>query len=137
MRFAMLFKKKAIALATGFMAALSVATLAQNPATTQRQASGSSSSETLVLDELANLEWIEKADVAALREGVIETVELWPGMPVAKNGLIGTLHRETAKLTVAKAKIAAENVAAKEKALAQRELALTVVATNVRLNIRD
>ena len=39
-----------------------------------------------VLDELATLEWIEKADVAALREGVIETVELRPGMPVSRGG---------------------------------------------------
>jgi len=130
----MLFSKKAAALSAGLIAALSVATLAQNAPPARRAASASS--ETLVLDELATLEWIEKADVAALREGVIETVELWPGMPVAKGGVIGALHRETADLTVRKAELAAKNVAAEQKARAQQELALTVVATNVRLNER-
>jgi RND family efflux transporter MFP subunit len=130
----MLFSKKAAALATGLFSVLSVVTLAQNAPPARRAASASS--ETLVLDELATLEWIEKADVAALREGVIETVELWQGMPVAKGGLIGSLHKETAELTVRKAELAAKNVAAEQKARAQQELALTVVATNVRLNER-
>jgi RND family efflux transporter MFP subunit len=130
----MLHSKKAAALAFSFIAALSVATLAQNPAPARRGAVPQS--ETLVLDELATLEWIEKADVAALREGVIETVELWPGMLVKKGGVIGTLHKETAELTVKKAELASKNIAAEEKALAQRELALTVVATNERLNQR-
>jgi RND family efflux transporter MFP subunit len=127
------FSKKAAALGVSFIAALSVATLAQNAAPAPR--GSSPPSETLVLDELATLEWIEKADVAALREGVINTVELWPGMTVKKGGEIGHLHMETAELTVRKAKLAAENVAAEQKALAQRELAMTVVATNIRLNL--
>jgi RND family efflux transporter MFP subunit len=130
----MLFSKKAAALAVSFIAALSVVTLAQNAAPARRTATAPS--ETLVLDELATLEWIEKADVAPLREGVIETVELWPGMPVAKDGVIGTLHKETAELTVRKAQLAAKNEAAEQKARAQQELALTVVATNQRLNDR-
>jgi RND family efflux transporter MFP subunit len=131
----MLHSKKAAALALSFIAALSVATLAQNAAPARRGAAPPSS-ETLVLDELATLEWIEKADVAALREGVIESVELWPGMPVKKGGVIGSLHKETAELTVAKARLASNNVAAEQKARAQQELALTVVATNERLNQR-
>jgi len=130
----MTFPKKAAALTAGFVAALSVATLAQQSAPIPQ--AGRAGTETLVLDELASLEWIEKADVAALREGVIETVELWEGMPVRKGGAIGTLHKETAELTVRKAYLAAKNVAAEEKALAQRELALAVVATNERLNQR-
>jgi RND family efflux transporter MFP subunit len=135
----MLRSKKATALAAGFLLSLSMATLAQNnvPAPAPRGAGVPAGAETLVLDELATLEWIEKADVAALREGVIQTVELWPGMPVVRGGKIGTLHMETAELTVAKAKVAAANIAAEEKALAQRELALTVVATNERLNLRN
>jgi RND family efflux transporter MFP subunit len=129
----MLLSKKAAALTAGLVTALSMATLAQNPASSQPSAA---TAETLVLNDLAKLEWIEKADVVALREGVLESVELWPGYPVAKGGVIGTLHKETAELTVAKARIAAANRAAEEKALAQRELALTVVATNERLNQR-
>jgi RND family efflux transporter MFP subunit len=130
----MLLPKKAAALTAGFVAALSVATLAQqSPPVPQGPRAGA---ETLVLTELASLEWIEKADVAALREGVIETVELWMGMEVRKGGTIGALHKETAELTASKARLAAKNVAAEEKALAQRELALAVVATNERLNKR-
>jgi RND family efflux transporter MFP subunit len=134
----MQFSKKAVALATGFIAALSVVALAQNPASATRGASGAS--ETLVLDEpdqLATLEWIERADVAALREGVIKSIELWPGSTVAKKGQIGVLHKETADLTVAKAKLASKFEATKAKALAQEQLALQVVATNRRLNMRD
>jgi RND family efflux transporter MFP subunit len=131
----MLLTKKAAAMAAGLFAALSVVTLAQNAAPAPR--SPGASAETLVLDELATLEWIELADVAALREGVIENVELWPGMTVARGGIIGTLHKETAALSVEKAEVAAAAVAAEEKALAQRALALAVVATNKRLNQRD
>ena len=35
----------------------------------------------IVLDELATVDWIEKSDVAALREGVIERMELKLGDP--------------------------------------------------------
>ena len=54
---------------------------ARRPAAADRQSDG----QTLVLDELARIDWIEKSDVAALREGVIEKMELQIGMPV-KNG---------------------------------------------------
>jgi RND family efflux transporter MFP subunit len=130
----MIFPKKAAALSAGLLAALAVAAVAQ-PGAPAPQA-GRGSAEVLVLDELATLEWIERADVAALREGVIQEVELWPGMSVKKGGTIGSLHKETAELTVKKAELAAKNVAAEEKALAQKELALAVVATNIRLNER-
>jgi RND family efflux transporter MFP subunit len=129
----MLFSKKAAALAAGFMAALSAAAIAQNPPQGRAPASAG---EVLVLDELATLEWIEKADVAALREGVIESVELQIGMPVLKNGVIGKLHDEVAKLTVAKAVLAARGTATELKAVAQKELAEAIVATNMRLRRR-
>jgi RND family efflux transporter MFP subunit len=130
----MIFPNKVAALSAGLLAALSIAALAQQSA--PPPAGAGRGPETLVLDELATLEWIERADVAALREGVIEKVELWPGMPVQKGGMIGSLHKETAELTVKKAELAAKNIAAEEKALAQKELALAVVATNIRLNER-
>src|SRR5262249_43071956 len=90
--------------------------------------------QTLVLEELARLNWIEKSSVAALREGVIEKMELQIGMIVKKNGTIGTLHHEIAELTVAKTKLQAESIAPKEKAEAQKEVALSVCARNQRLN---
>ena len=125
----MFLSKKAAALALGFIATLSVATVAQNPHPVARSA------ETLVIED-ATVDWIEKSDVAALREGVIDRMELQIGMPVQRSKPIGYLHSEIAELTVRKAELAVKNVATEEKARAQQELALTVVATNKRLNER-
>jgi RND family efflux transporter MFP subunit len=91
----------------------------------------------LVLDELARLDWIKKSDVAALREGVIDSMELQLGMPVKAGGVIGYLHHEVAELTVAKNKLQAEAIAPEEKAKAQKDVALSVVARNKRLNDRQ
>jgi RND family efflux transporter MFP subunit len=90
--------------------------------------------QAVVLEELARVDWIVKSDVAALREGVIEKMELQIGMPVKKNGEIGSLHHEIAELTVTKNKLQAEAKAPEEKAKAQKDVALSVVARNVRLN---
>ena len=125
----MFFPKKAAAMAAGFIAALSVATVAQNTNPAARSA------ETLVIDD-ATVDWIEKSDVAALREGVIDRMELQIGMPVQRSKPIGYLHSEIAALNVHKAELAVKNTATEEKARAQQELALTVVATNKRLNER-
>lgn len=121
--------KKAIALAGGLFAALSIAALAQNPSP------GTPSVETLPVDD-ATVEWIEKSDVAALREGVVEKMELQIGMPVRAGGVIGKLHDEIATLTMRKAEVAVASTAAQAKAVAQRELAIAVVATSKRLNER-
>ena len=64
--------------------------------------------QALVLDEPARIDWIEKSEVAALREGVIEKMELQIGMPVKKGGTIGSLHKKIAELTVAKAALQAK-----------------------------
>ena len=63
-------------------------------------------------------------------------MELQIGMPVKKNGTIGVLHRDFARLTVAKAQLQADSVAPKQKAEAQEEVAVSVVARNQRLNER-
>ncbi len=91
----------------------------------------------LVLEELARIDWIEKSSVAALREGVIESMELQIGMPVKKNGVIGVLHHEIAELTVKKNALQAKAIAPEEKARAQKEVAISVVARNTRLNDRQ
>jgi RND family efflux transporter MFP subunit len=93
--------------------------------------------QALVLDELARMDWIKKSDVAALREGVIESMELQLGMPVKSGGVIGYLHREIAELTVAKNELQAKAIAPEEKARAQKEVAASVVARNNRLNARQ
>ena len=46
--------------------------------------------------------------MAALREGVIQNMELQIGMPVKKDGTIGVLHHEMAELTVTKNKLQAD-----------------------------
>jgi RND family efflux transporter MFP subunit len=89
--------------------------------------------QALVLPDLAHLDWIEKSSVAALREGVVEKMELQIGMPVKSGGTIGYLHRKFAQLTVAKAQAQADQVGPLEKAKAQEEVAASVVARNRRL----
>jgi RND family efflux transporter MFP subunit len=93
--------------------------------------------QAVVLEELARIDWIVKSDVAALREGVIEKMELQIGMPVKAGGMIGVLHHEIAELTVTKNKLQAEAKAPEEKAKAQKEVALSIVARNRRLNDRQ
>ncbi len=92
--------------------------------------------QSVLLDELAGVDWIEKSDVACLREGVIESMELQIGMPVKKDGTIGVLHREMAELTVRKTKLQADAVAPTAKAEAQVFVAASKVARDKRLNDR-
>jgi RND family efflux transporter MFP subunit len=122
---------KALALAASLAAALSTALVAQ----TQAQAP-KSDPQIFEVPDLATLDWIEKSNVAALREGVIESMELQIGMPVKAKGTIGKLHSEIADLSVKKAEIAANSKGPLGKAAAQKEVALAVVARNVRLDTR-
>jgi RND family efflux transporter MFP subunit len=92
--------------------------------------------QSVVLEELAGVDWIERSDVAALREGVIEKMELQIGMPVKEGGTIGLLHREMAELTVKKTKLQADAIAPTEKAKAQVFVAASKVARDKRLNER-
>jgi RND family efflux transporter MFP subunit len=130
-------KGAATFLAAVVLAVLSVATAAQDPAPDSTPKENETPRGVpLVLPEQVTLDWIEKSDVAALREGVLESIELQMGMPVAKSKPIGYLHKEIAELTIAKAKVAVSNVATENKAKAQRDVALSVVARNERLNKR-
>lgn len=122
---------KSVATATGCLAAL--ATLTLGGPTAAQPPRGDSG--TLVVDD-ATVDWIERSNVAALREGVIERMELQIGMPVARDGLIGQLHSEIAELSVKKALVAVKSIGPRERALAQKELAKAVVARNIRLNER-
>jgi RND family efflux transporter MFP subunit len=90
----------------------------------------------LVLPDLARLDWIERSAVAALREGVVEKMELQIGMPVKAGGTIGYLHRRFAHLTVEKAKRQAESRGPLEKAQAEVEVTTAVVARDRILNKR-
>jgi RND family efflux transporter MFP subunit len=131
----MSFKKPSAALAAGCLLLVSAAALAQSQ-TDGRAQPADPAVQTLVLQELARVDWIEKSDVAALREGVIERMELQIGMPVQAGGTIGVLHHEMADLTVKKNDLQARQVAPKEKAEAQFFVAASKVARDKRLNGR-
>jgi RND family efflux transporter MFP subunit len=139
--------KRITALALGCLSLVSVAALAQSGGSSADQSGESQAFEPLVLKVSLitgpRLDWFEKSDVAALREGVIEQMELKIGMQVKKGGTIGALHHEVAELTVRKNQLQAEQVspkqkaeALKEKAEAQKDVAISVVARNKRLNER-
>jgi RND family efflux transporter MFP subunit len=123
---------KAAALAAGFVAVLTVVSL--SPRLDAQQAP-KAEPETLVVED-ARVDWIEKSHVAALRDGVIERMELQIGMPVARGKPIGYLHSEMALLAVKKAQTAVAKTSPTAKAAAQKELAAAVVARNKRLNER-
>ncbi len=121
-------------MALGLLTTLSVATFAQNGQ--DQPAPANPTVTALVLDELATVDWIEKSSVAALREGVIEKMELRLGDPAFKDRPIGFLHQEAAELTVAKNQVQANMTGAIEKGKAAKEVALSIVARNTRLNER-
>lgn len=132
--------KRIAAVAAACVTMVSAAALAQSGGAPQSEPGAPQGFEPLVLKVSVitgpRLEWMEKSDVAALHEGVIEQMELKIGMFVKKDGEIGHLHRKVAELTVAKNKLQAEARAPKEKAEAQKEVAISVVARNKRLNER-
>jgi RND family efflux transporter MFP subunit len=127
----MRISSKAAALAVGLVAALTAAAIAQNEPKAIR--TNNSTADTVVVGD-AIIEWLEKSDVAALREGIIDKMELQVGDEVERDKVIGYLHREIAELTVAKAKVAADNSGPKVKAQAQKKLAMTVLARSLRLD---
>jgi RND family efflux transporter MFP subunit len=132
--FTMTAAKTAVAMAVALLTTLSVASFAQNGQ--DQPAPADPAVTALVLDELATVDWIEISDVAALREGVIEKMELRLGDPALVSKPIGYLHRKAAELTVAKSKIQAEATGAIEKGKASFGVALAIVAINKRLNER-
>jgi RND family efflux transporter MFP subunit len=121
------------AMAAGSLIMLGAAALAQNGGPAQPENPGV---QVLTLIEQPYVTWVEKSSIAALREGVVEKMELQIGMPVKKGGTIGVLHREFARLTVTKARLQAESIGPVEKAEAQEAVALSVCARNTRLNER-
>ena len=125
----MLPSPKVAALAAGLIAALSMATLAQQ----QQPGNGgnakparSAGGETLVVG--GHIDWLETSQVSALTEGVIKQIEFQVGDRIEKGQPIGYLHEEKAKLAVAKAKLVANNEGEIAKAEAQERLAMSQLA---------
>lgn len=119
---------KAAGLAAGLVLSLSLVATAQ-----QRVAR--SPGETLVLR--GNLDWLEKSDVSALREGVIEQIEYQVGDRVKADTEIGHLHRRSAELALAKARVAAESKGSVLKAQAQKSLAMQQLAMYQNIREKD
>ena len=124
--------KTPLAMAGGLLTTLCVAVFAQNGP--DQPGPASSQVSTLVLPEEATVDWIEYSKVSSLREGVIEKIELKLGDLALKDHAIGYLHRESARLAVAKAKIQADATGAIEKGEAAFFVAVQTVARNQRLN---
>jgi RND family efflux transporter MFP subunit len=126
----MTLNRKAVALTLGLTSMLSVVTIAQAQKSSQEGAQ-------LVIDD-ARVDWFQKADVAALKEGVVDTIELRLGDQVAKRGtIIGYLHKESADLSVKEAEIQAKSEGGILKAQAQKRLAIAVVMRNRALLKKD
>ena len=104
----------------------------------QQQTRGRSARETARVEGdsliiIGNIDWLQKSDVVALREGVLKKLELREGMRVKKGGQIGQLHDEIARLSAAKAKITAESKGNLERAKASQLLATSVIARDMNL----
>ncbi len=108
----MLLSKKVIALSLSALAAITAASTAQV---------GGSGGQTLVVN--GSIDWLEKSDVSALKDGVLDHIEYQIGQRVEKGAEIGGLHDELARFSELKAKIQAENKGEIAKAEAARGLA--------------
>jgi RND family efflux transporter MFP subunit len=128
----MILPRKTAALAFGAIAALAAASFAQN-ASANRQTK--SPGETVVV--AGTIDWLEKSDVSALTEGVVEEMEFQLGSFVEAKKHIGQLHKERAELAVAKAKIAATAGGPIASAKAKRQLAIAERARMERANRRS
>jgi RND family efflux transporter MFP subunit len=128
----MSLSKPIAVLSAGCLMLATVAAVAQSGGSAQ--GSGNANARVLVLKNLARIDAVERSKVVALREGVIEKMELQIGMPVQKGGVIGVLHHKIAELTVRKNHLQATAVGPEEKAKAQKDVAISVVARNQALN---
>lgn len=126
----MILSKKVAAVAAGAFTAFSLASIAQDPVA---PASADQKRQVVVG---GTIDWIEKSDVSALKEGTIADIEILPGRRVKKGEEIGRLHDRMAELTEAKAKLAATNTGEIEKAEAQKKFALAAVARQERLKLK-
>ncbi len=124
--------KKAAALAAGIVAAVSLASLAQDPAAPKGSADRP---RQIVVD--GSIDWVEVSNVSALREGVIYQIEAEVGSVVEAGQKIGYLNDKMAELTELKAKIASEAQGEIRKGQAQYRLAIAQAARVQRLKLKD
>lgn len=125
----MILSRKAAALAVGVVAALSAATLAQNPS-----AGPPGGGATLVVR--GKVVWLETSQLSALREGVIKQIEFQTGAVVERDQLIGSLYDDMAKLNLTKADLVAKNTGEIAEGQAKQKLARASLARLWRLEKR-
>jgi RND family efflux transporter MFP subunit len=118
---------KIAAMAVGVVAALSAATLAQDP----RRAPAAAPPQTVVV--AGGLDWLEKSELSAKREGVIKSIEFNVGMRVQEGQQVGLLHDDIARLSVEKQRLVAASTGPIMKAEAQRQQAMSTLSRLQRL----
>jgi RND family efflux transporter MFP subunit len=79
------------------------------------------------------LDVVQRSDVAALREGVLEKLELQVGFSVKQDDHIGMLYKKTAELNRRKAEVVAAQKGMVNKAEAQKKQAVATLARLKRL----
>jgi RND family efflux transporter MFP subunit len=125
---------KRASMTLGVASALAAAALGQAPAP-QPGASAArpavAAGQTIVLP--GNLDWLEKSDVTALREGVIRQIEFQVGDRIEAGQPIGYLHSKSAELAVKKAEVAANSIGPIKRAESQNSLAKNKLAMLINL----
>lgn len=126
-------RSKPVALFAVMTSLVAAAAWGQAPVAAPRVANRPAAApETIVVP--GYLDVIDRSDVSALREGVLEKLEVHVGLDVKKDAHLGWLHKKTAELNATKARLVARNEGEMAKAQAQLLLAMKALARSKRLN---
>jgi RND family efflux transporter MFP subunit len=117
-------------LAAALLAGLSVPTAAHVRA---QQPGIASNGQVQTLVVPGNIEWIERAALAARREGILRHIEKSIGQEIKRGDLVAYLDSTMAELAQTKAEMFAKDTSAIEMAEAEREVAATNAARAYRL----
>jgi RND family efflux transporter MFP subunit len=124
-------KPQALAFSIVFLATGLLATAQQQPRARTARDTARYDGASLVV--IGNIDWLQRSDVAALREGVLKSLELREGMFAKKGDVIGQLHDEIARLSAKKAKVAADSRGNIERSKAAELLAQSIMARDINL----
>lgn len=131
---------KTVAMGLGLVSALgTAAALAQAPGGAQRPAGrpAAAPSAADLVTVSGTLDIIDRADLASLREGVIDKIERHAGDEVKQGDHIADLNKTIAELNATKARLTADNRGELAKATAQQEVATAVYTRSLRLSKMD
>lgn len=136
----MKYSWKTAAMGLGMATALgTAAAMAQGPGGTPRPAARPATAPSAADQVIVSgtLDIIDRADLASLREGVLDRIEVHAGDEVKKGGHIADLNKTVAELNATKAKLTADNRGELAKATAQQEVATAVYTRSIRLSKMD